>query len=350
MKKICTFVLFLVLGSTPLPAAETLDIYVFNVDLGNAVLVVTPADQGMLLDAGPPGEKYLNRILRGMKDAELKQIDYLVISHYHWDHYGTVAELAEKVPIRHYIDHGPSIEKTNALYELYVKTRDKGDHLAAKPGDKIPLQGVEVQVLTSAGQVIAAPVKGGGGFNSACWLSHLRVENEVEDVQSVGVLVEFGKFRFVDLGDVPWNLSCRLFCPENKVGPADVYLITHHAISRGREECGDALWGACSCPPCEVYGLRPRVAILSTNEDYVTRLATPEAWQTIRLSPGLEDIWQTHYQAQGGPANNAPEQFIACPNVVHDEGDWIKVSAHADGSFSVTNQRNGFTKQYPARK
>jgi len=80
-------------------------------------------------------------------------------------------------------------------------------------------------------------------------------------------------------------------------------------------------------------------------------MATPKAWQTVRRSPGLEDIWQTHYQAQGGPRNNAPEQFIACYNAATPQGgDWIKASAQQDGSFTVVNKRNGFTKTYPPQK
>ena len=364
MKNIRAFTLLL-LSSPAVLAAETLEIYVLDVDLGNAVLVVTPSGQCMLLDAGAPNEKYTNRILSAMEDAGAKQIDYAVVSHYHWDHYGTIPALAEKVPILNYVDHGPNVElnrsrewylthggsKNNPLYDLYLKTREKGNHIVAKPGDRIPLEGTEVQVLTSAGKVISAPVRGGGGFNQACSLTKTMADNEQEDSQSVGVLVEFGKFRFIDLGDLTWNVSYRLFCPENKVGPVDLYLITHHALTMDKESVGESHQSASACPPCEVYGLRPRVAILSCREDYVTRLGTPEGWQTVRHSPGLEDVWQTHYQAQGGPDNNARQQFIACPNTTTCKGgDWIKVSAAADGSFTVTNKRNGFTKQYPARE
>ena len=133
------------------------------------------------------------------------------------------------------------------------------------------------------------------------------------------------------------------------MGRADLYLITHHGISEERHSVGQPDWGRSSAPPPEVYGLRPRAAILSAGEDYVGRLSTPEYWQVVRHSPGLEDIWQLHYQTQGGAENNAPEQFVANMHQVGDQGYWIKVSAATDGSFTVTNGRNGFTKKYAAR-
>jgi len=346
-------------------AARTLDIYILNVDLGNAVLVVSPSGKTMLIDAAAPEQRYTELILAAVKDAGVSQIDYSVVSHYHWDHYGVLPELSEKVPILNFVDHGPNVElkrgeewyqthggsKENPIYEAYLKTRAKGNHIVVKPGDTIPFDGVETTVVTSAGEVLAAPMKRAGGFNHAGWMTPLIADNQQEDSQSVGVVLEFGKFRFINLGDLPWNVSYRLFCPENKVGQVDLYYVTHHALGIDSETMGAAHQSAKACPPCEVYGLRPRVAILSMREDFVWRLTTPEAWQRLRLSPGLEDIWQTHYQAQGGPGNNPPEEFIASLHTPWREGgDWIKVSAEEDGSFTVTNKRNGFSKRYPKGK
>ena len=354
----------LFLAAPLLFAANTLDIYFIDVDHGNAVLVVSPSGESMLLDSGPSGHFYTQRILDTMQAAGVKQIDYFVVSHYHWDHFGTIAELAGAVPVLNYVDHGPSAEhdrspefyrvwgisKANPDYDRYVKTREKGNHIVAAAGDRIPVKGIDALVVTSAGHVLGKPLAGAGEPSPGCWMTPQRIENEVEDGQSVGVLLSFGKFRFIDLGDLTWNISRRLFCPENKVGQVDLYMMSHHGLSIDREAQGDPLWSASSCTPAEVYGLHPRVAVLSAGEDYVGRLATPEAWQITRSSPGLEDIWELHNQAQGGPRNNSDEKFIACDDVNDCKGGlWIKVSAHEDGSFSVTNKRNGFTKQYPAR-
>ncbi|MCX7016493.1 MAG: MBL fold metallo-hydrolase [Candidatus Sumerlaeota bacterium] len=344
-------------------ATRTLELYFINVELGNAVLAVTPSGQSILLDAAAPEPINLERILAAMNDAGVTKIDYLVISHYDWDHYGTVPELAEKVPILNYVDHGPwetrgaESNKTpgpirsNPQYTAYLKARAKGNHIAAQPGDRIPFDGGAMTVVSSDEKVLSAPMERGGGLNHAMWMTQLALDNYEDDRNSVGVVLEFGQFRFIDLGDLTWNVSCRLFSPENKIGPVDLYLITHHALSRSEGSLGAMHQSAAACPPCEVYGLRPRVGILSCAEDYVTRLRTPEVFQRLLLSPGLEDIWQTNMQVQGGPANNAPERFIASVNSLYPQGgDWIKTSAEEDGSFTVTNKRNGFSKRYPAGK
>ncbi len=162
--------------------------------------------------------------------------------------------------------------------------------------------------------------------------------------------MQYGKFRFADFGDLTWNKSYRLFCPDNMVGTADLYLITHHDISQDYKGAGPWEWGRASAPPAESHGLHPRAAILSAREDYIGRVATSEAWRDTRSSPGLEDIWQLHYQTQGGKLYNAPEPFIANMNTVDDQAHYIKVSAELDGSFTIVNSRNGFIKRYPARK
>jgi hypothetical protein len=75
---------------------------------------------------------------------------------------------------------------------------------------------------------------------------------------------------------------------------------------------------------------------------------SPEYWQTVHESPGLEDFWQLHRSAAGGAEHNSPEQFLANLNET-DHGHNIKMSVRTDGSFTMTNERTGFTKEYPVR-
>lgn len=314
-------------------AASTLDVYFIDVEGGQATLFVSPSGESMLVDTGWSGfnGRDADRIVAAAKLAGVKQIDYLVVTHYHEDHVGGVPQLAARIPIRNFVDHGPSVEtspRAQELYQAYLETRAKGNQILAKPGDRIPIRGIEVQVLTAAGDQIAGPLEGAGRPNPLCATTRLREPDPSENARSIGMLITFGKFRMIDLGDLTWNKEYELVCPMNRVGTVDVYLSTHHGLNQ-------------SGSPVIVDALHPRVAIMNNG---ATKGGSPEAWQTIHSSPGLMDIWQLHYSTAGGDANNASDTFIA--NRDQQDGNWIKVSASSSGNFTVTNSRNGSSKTY----
>lgn len=353
----------LLLSGCLLDAAKTLEFYFIDVEEGSATLIVAPSGESLLVDTGArgPNGRNVDRIIAAARSAGLRQIDYLLITHYQDDHYGAAPELVERLPVLHFLDHGPSVEAgrdtqwkeywqigtNDRLYAAYSAARAKRKHTVVKPGDRIPIQGLDVLVLTAAGDKISTALAGAGAPNPFCGSAGLRTEDGTEDGQSVGILVTFGKFRFIHLGDLTWNRSLGFFCPDNPVGTVDVYLSTHHGMSIAKET-SEVRWGRSCCPEAEVYGLRPRVAILNCGENY-HRLGTPRAWQVIRNSPGLEDFWQMHYQAQGGKDNNVPEQFIANLSARDCAGHPIRLSAEPNGGFSVTNTRNGLTRRYRPR-
>jgi beta-lactamase superfamily II metal-dependent hydrolase len=329
---ITTILVFLL--CTPARAAQTLEVYFIDVEGGQATLFVPPSGESMLVDAGFPdlGGRDADRIVSAAKLAGVKQIDYLVVTHYHGDHVGGVPQLAARIPIRTFVDHGPSVENNppaDLLFSAYQSVRDKAEHILAKPGDWIPIQGINVQVLTAAGNEISKPLPGAGAPNPLCAGVKRKAHDPSENAQSVGMLITYGKFRMIDLGDLTWDKELGLACPDNKIGTVDVYLSTHHGLN---------LSGA---PPL-VQALRPLVAIINNG---AKKGGDPEAWQTMRTSPGLEDIWQLHYALAAGKANNAPEPFIANLEE-HCQGNWIRLSAELDGQFTVTNGRNGKTKAY----
>ena len=164
----------------------------------------------------------------------------------------------------------------------------------------------------------------------------------------MGVVVRQGKFRFIYLGDLTWNTANSLFCPKNLVGPVDAYLVTHHAQSMPNE-MGDYYYGLSCCSAAEVHGLNPRVAVLSMGS-LGHKAGTPAAMQVLKSVPGL-DLWQTEYIRDGGEKGfNGPEDFAANVGERSEKAPYIQLTAHADGSFSVTNSRNGTTKKYPVRK
>lgn len=330
-----------------LPGAGTLDIYVIDVEGGKAMLVTTPDGQAMLIDAGWPGiqdEQYrikelsdrdTDRIIAAIKTAGVKQLDYFVVSHYDMDHVGNVPRTAAKMPvaIRTFVDHGPVVgdNKENLdLYAAYMALVRQTNRISLKPGDTIPITGLEVRAVTSGGAVIREPLAGAGTPNEYCTATEAVKPFSGENPASLGLLFQFGKFRMIDLADLTKDKERELMCPRNPIGTVDLFMASHHAFNMSNS----ALL---------VDALHPRVAIINNGE---TKGGQPEAWQIIRKSPGLEDIWQVHYAARAGKENNAPENFIANFSEKGCQAKWIKVSARPDGTFTVTNSRNKFSRTY----
>jgi beta-lactamase superfamily II metal-dependent hydrolase len=313
-------------------AAKTLDIYFIDVEGGQATLVVTPSKQSVLIDAGWPGfsGRDADRIVRAAKKAGVKNIDYLVSTHYHLDHVGGIPQLAERMPIKNAVDHGPNAEtgkRADELYKNYETAIAKSNRITVKPGDTIPLKGVELRVLTANGEHIAAS----GTKNPAC-SGHTYPEDPSENARSLGTLLTFGKFRMINLGDLTSRKEMELVCPENRIGTVDLYLTTHHGLAQSNAQE-------------IVHALRPRVAVMNNG---AKKGGQPEAWKIVRSSPGLEDLWQLHFSVAGASEHNSPEAQIA--NLAEQcAGKYIKVSASEDGSFSVWNERNGYTRTYAAR-
>jgi beta-lactamase superfamily II metal-dependent hydrolase len=311
-----------------------MQVYFIDVEGGQATLFVSPSGESMLVDTGWPDAKGRDaeRIVAAARLAGVKQIDYLVVTHYHMDHVGGVSQLAERIPIRTFVDHGASVEHdamANQLFAAYVSVRDKGKHLLAKPGEAIPIRGMQVQIVTAAGEEILSPLPGAGAPNLLCAGAKRKDPDPSENARSIGMLITYGKFRMIDLGDLTWNKELELACPDNKIGTIDVYLSTHHGLDQS------------SAPPL-VHALHPLVAIMNNG---ARKGGSVEAWQTMHSSPGLEDIWQLHAALSAGKANNAPDEFIANLEE-HCQGNWIKLSAEPDGHFTVTNARTGKTKTY----
>jgi beta-lactamase superfamily II metal-dependent hydrolase len=317
-----------------MPAAKNLEVYSIDVEGGQATLLVSPSGESMLVDTGWAGHnrRDADRILAAAKLAGVKKIDYLVTTHYHSDHVGGVPQLAEKIPIRNFVDHGASTETgkdADVLFNAYAAFRDKGTHLQVKPGDTIPIKGLDVRVLSSGGDVIPAPLPGAGQPNPECSSFERHEVDTSENARSVGILISYGDFRMIDLGDLTWNKEFDLVCPANKIGAVDVYLVSHHGMNM-------------SGSPQFVHALHPRVAIMNNG---ARKGGSPEIWQTIHDTPGLLDLWQLHFAVPGGKEHNSSDTVIANLDEIC-EGKWIRLTAQKDGSFSVYNSRNKYEKSY----
>jgi competence protein ComEC len=218
-------------GQDAAQARTTLDIYMVDVEGGNATLFVAPSGESLLIDTGNVAPaaalRDAGRIMAAARDAGLTQIDNLIITHWHGDHYGGMAELAKRIPIRHFIDHGPNVQPAPAvddfLANVYPQLYANAKHTVAKAGDKIAVAGLDVQVVTSAGETIKTPVPCAGAPNPYC-ANFTPPQSTGEDPLSVGVYVTFRKFRTIHLGDVTKNKEFELMCPNNRIGAIDLFL------------------------------------------------------------------------------------------------------------------------------
>jgi competence protein ComEC len=358
--------LFLVLAAAAAAAQArrtTLDIYVVDVEGGNAVLFVAPSGESVLIDSGNGGAgavRDAERIMAAVKDAGVTQVDHLITTHYHNDHIGGLAELAARIPIKEFIDHGPNIQPNQTIDAFlqggYKELYSRAKHTVATPGDRVAVSGVDWRIVASNREMIKTPLQGKATPNADCASFTPQTGIAItEDDHSVGSVMTFGKFRTIHLGDLTLNRQFELMCPNNLIGTVDLMLAGRHGNVNA-----DLL----------VHTLRPR-AIVTNNG--IRKGVPPEAMKIFFTSPHLEDVWQVHFSQLGGQEFTVPGMFIAnlfdqpqeampigpfapppqgqpAPPVPEHNGKayYFKISAQQDGTFSVTNTRNGFSKTYMA--
>ena len=332
--------IFLCFPWTATAVSKSLRIYFIDVEGGQATLFVTPAGQSLLVDTGWPGfnGRDADRIVAAANDAGLSKIDYVLITHFHMDHVGGVAPLADRIPIGTFIDHGENRETTDQptmqVWQAYQTLLQSGKykHIVAKPGDKLPIKGMDAVVVSGDGNLISKPLPGAGAENPACKGAEQSPADTTENLRSLGFLATFGKLRILDLGDLTKDKEWDLMCPVNKLGKVDIYIVSHH----GWQQSGSAQL---------VDGIAPRVAIMDNG---AKKGGSPGPWEVIEKSPRLENLWQLHYSDEGGSTHNVAAEFIANPQGP-DAGHYLLLTAHPDGSFEVFNSRTKQGKKYSAQ-
>jgi beta-lactamase superfamily II metal-dependent hydrolase len=326
-------------GAAPAQSAHPLLLYSIDVEGGQSTLLVAPSGASLLIDTGWPGAdgRDAGRIQAAMRDAGITRLDHVLITHFHMDHVGGVPELVKRVDVGEFLDHGENREDSDVTrhdYAAYLKAIAGKPRRILHPGDTIAIPGLSAVVLTADGEHIAAVPGIQPAPNPYCATEPKWTLDATENPRSVGVLFTFGKFRFLDMGDLTKPKEIALVCPNNPIGAVDLYLTTHHGLDQSNARA-------------IVDAIHPRVAIMNNGAH---KGGSPEAWQTVHDSPGLEDLWQLHTAEGSDAAHNSPEALIANPKgAAAPDGYWIKAAATADGSFTVTNGRTGMTKTYSRR-
>jgi len=370
-------VVIAILGLTAQVRTGTLTIYYIDTEGGQSTLFVGPTSESLLVDTGNAGDRDLGRIAETLRTAGITKIDHLWTTHYHGDHVGALVELAKQFPVGHFYDHGkphPNDRIVSAQFIPAYESLSAGKRTMVKPGDKVKMTGLDITAVASGNQFTRTNLQGGGSQNTSCAGVTRKDESAYADPdngESAGFVLTYGRFRTIDLGDLTWNAELDLMCPINRIGTVDLYLTSHHGLEK-------------SGSPALVRALQPRAVVMNNG---TRKGGAPGVFRVLQETMGIEDLWQLHWSYNAG-LENAPARFIAnvdepatiaavlttpavpapTPAVpaptpgapaapraggpgaaAHTPAYLIKVSVQQDGSFTVTNTRNSFSKTYRPR-
>jgi competence protein ComEC len=312
-------------------SSAPLTIYWVDVEGGAATLIVTPSREVILVDTGTEGARDLDRIVSVLDEEEVTVIDFLIATHYHSDHVGNVAGVAEQFDIGTFVDHGPSVEAGADADYLAVATTNR---LTVAPGDTLPLAELSLTIVSSHAEVLATSLDGGGP-NAACEgvEAPAKVPTD-ENARSVGFVLRRDNFTFLDLGDLLVGNEHELMCPDNRLGQIDLFQVSHHGQSNSNS-------------PQLVHALNPVVAVLNNGP---RKGGSAAAFEVVSTAPGLEDIWQLHTALGTDAAHNTEPDLIANPDEgAADAAYYIKAEIDAAGAITIVNARNGVSRTYSSR-
>ena len=343
--------------TNPAPRAQAgkVSMYWIDTEGGAATLIVSPSGESLLIDTGfPDQDRDAKRIFATATQAGLDHIDHLVISHWHRDHEGGLAAFAKMMPIGKFYDHGDTVSPEDRARLEDYRAVAGSKRVIVKPGDRIPMRDLDVLVVSSDQQLLASPVNGGGP-NPLCANAARMAAAAPENLRTVGVLVTYNRFTYLNLVDLDWYTDMELACPTNKVGKVTLYQTSRHGSF---DDAGSPAFLGAIAPQVIVVNNGPRKG-LGQADDRVKPIADPQAAPYERNSylrmaklPSIEGIWQQHLSLlDKDPHHNTAEDMIAnFEETAECKGNWIGASVAPDGGFTVTNGRNGFSRSYVARQ
>lgn len=321
--------------------SNTLDIYFIDTEGGAATLIVTPAGESLLVDAGNPGARDARRIAHvALEVAKLERIDFCIITHYHADHFGGVSELLKLIPIKRFYDHGaapnPLPKDINPqLWQAY-RQATRGKATTLRPRDRISFKrqratpAVILRVVASDGIVTGEEQKkkkkNAAQTQAACEANFQPLPLDATDNRrSVAFVLTFGKFKFFDGGDLTWNTEHRLVCPKNLVGTVDVYQVNHHGMDASNN-------------PAFIAALNPRVAVINNG---ARKGGQARTFATLKNISSIQDIYQAHRNVLTTSDNNTASALIANEEESECPGNFIKLT--------VNSKRRTYTVNIPGK-
>ena len=316
-----------------------LEIHWIDVEGGAATLIVAPSGESILMDCGWPDKRDAERIQKAAAAAGVKQIDHYLTSHWHIDHWGGVAELSGLLNIGTFYDHGfpdASAKDVDAkLKEAYLKACG-GKNVVLKPGDSLPLKDKSLSVRILSGHGLVPGEKAGAAQIRKCAANPehpAKPDDTSDNARSLGFVLSWGMFDFLDLGDLTWNVEHKLVCPENLIGKVDVYQVSHHGLAQSNS-------------PALLRAVEPTVAVINNG---ATKGGEAAVYKLLKELPGLKDAWQVHRNVKTTPADNAPAELTA-----NDEekcqGAGLKLTVGPEGrSFTVEAPSKGTKREYASK-
>ena len=179
-------------------------------------------------------------------------------------------------------------------------------------------------IVASAGDLLTQPLPGAGDPNPLCRDFVRKDDDPSENARSVGMLIGYGRFRMLDLGDLTWNKEHGLACPTNMIGKVDLYLTTHHGTPVVRTG------GSRSRRRAARGGDEQRIdeGRLARSVEDRANVTRPRGFLAIALRSGR----------RAGPQRRRSSSSLTR---MRRPPTPIRLTAYQDGRFSLTNARNG---------
>jgi competence protein ComEC len=328
---------------------KTLDVYWVDSEGGGSTLIVTPNDESVLIDAGHLGTRDAAWLAKAIRSAGLTRVDYLVLTHYHSDHFGGASELAKQIPIgtiyqRAIPDRDPDGKVASTFLQEIKAWKDiSAKRAALAPGVSIPLRpaaGVaapklELKCIASDQATIApnsAPAK---QQNPLAGTGTPKAITPSDDDNSAVLVLEYGAFRFFDGGDLTWNMEEKLISPINLVGKIDVYQTNHHGLDSSNN-------------PLFVQSLAPEVVVMNNGP---RKGGQPGSFAALRSVKSIKAQYQVHKSMNVPADQNAADEFIANLEEARPAdnctANFIKMAVAPDGrNYTISIPANGHSRTY----